>query len=223
VGQKAAKTLERWGITTIGGLARCPDEILIRNFGITGLRMKQYANGEDRSRVTDAEYEPPVKSLGHGMTFLRDLTGEEEVWPMILALSDTVACRLRESGKKAKGVSLSVKCCDLSAKEWQGCLEHPSQNALDLARRAFALFQRNYPWVKPIRALCVRAIRLDGEEECEQLSILSPAQKRQRTETVDRTVDEIRRRFGSCSIGAAATLHLEKMPHPEEDADTAGI
>ncbi len=219
VGRTASQTLYRYGITTIGALAHCPDELLTKKFGISGIRMKQYANGEDFSAVMPAGYHPPIQSVGNGITFRADLTDEAEVWPMILALSDEVACRLREADKKAKGISLTVKCCDLSVKEWQAKLDSPTQNALTIARRAFAVFCRNYTWAKPIRMLCVRAIRLDEADCAEQITLLCPAEEMEKTETVDQTVDAIRRRFGRASITSAATLRLDKMPHAAAEAE----
>ncbi len=219
VGHAASKELYRYGITTIGALAHCPDELLTRKFGIGGLRMKQYANGEDHAAVMPAGYQAPIKSVGNGITFRSDLTSEAEVWTMILALSDEVAYRLRAADRKARGISLTVKCCDLSVKEWQAKLDRPTQNALTIARRAFAVFCQNYLWVKPIRMLCVRAIRLDDADAAEQITLLCPAEEMAKTETVDQTVDEIRRRFGRTAITSAATLRLDKMPHADVETE----
>lgn len=106
VGPATARTLSRYGIYIIGELAQAPDDLLIRKFGICGPRMKAFANGEDRSLFMHKEYEAPIKSVGNGITFLSDLVNEREVWPMILALADEVARRLRRARKKARGVSL---------------------------------------------------------------------------------------------------------------------
>lgn len=90
---------------------------------------------------------------------------------MILALSDEVARRLRDAHKKANGVSITVKCNDLSWKEWQTKLDRPTNNTKEIAKRVYEHFGRNYPWVKPIRAMTVRAIRLNEDNVSEQLSI----------------------------------------------------
>ena len=219
VGRASIKVLNRFGVRTIGELARCSDEFLSYKFGIDGLRMKRYANGEDSSEVMRQEYEFPVKSVGNGITFLSDLYTEAEVWPMLLALSDEVAQRLRAAHKKANGVSLTVKCSDLSWKEWQAQLEFRSNNACEIARRCFELFRQNYPWVKPIRALTVRAIRLTDDSLSEQLSFFRDNERIERLEKLDRTVDEIRGRFGRRAICSASTLKLDKMPSSDETAE----
>ena len=53
----------------------------------------------------------------------------------------------------------------------------------------------------PIRMLTVTAINLVDENESEQLSIFDTGgQRRKEAESLERTVDEIRRRFGDNSI-----------------------
>ncbi len=219
VGRSAMRELRKYGIDTIGALAACPESFLVSRFGINGTRMKKFANGEDTSSVTPQDYEAPIKSVGNGITFLADLKTEGEVWPMILSLADEVARRLRAARKKARGVSLTVKCSDLSYKEWQTALDRPSYNANDIARRAFDIFRASYPWVKPVRAMTVRAIRLTEEDTCEQLSLFDIPEAVGKRETVDRTVDEIRARFGSRSIVNAATMRLSKMPRADDEIE----
>ncbi len=212
VGRSTIRELRRYGIKTIGDIAHCPDEMLSYKFGINGLRVKQFALGKDSSAVIHRDFEFPIKSIGRGTTFTSDLTESSEVWRMILTLSDEVATKLRAAKKKAHGVSLTVKCSDLAVKEWQCGTEHPTQNALELARHAYTLFTTNYPWVKSIRALTVRAIRLDNECICEQLTIFRDADRIEKAAAKDRAVDEIRRRFGRRAITSAAIMSSDKFP-----------
>ncbi|MBR5312539.1 MAG: DNA polymerase IV [Clostridia bacterium] len=219
VGRSASRELKRFGIHTIGQLAQADERLLSLRFGINGLRMKQFANGEDTSKVMPSDYHFPVKSVGNGTTFLTDLHTEAEVKPMILALADNVAARLRSAHKKARGIALMVRCNDLSWREWQEKLDHPSQNAGELAGHAFAVFQQNYPWVKPLRAMAVRAIRLEDEDVTEQLSIFRDGECLRKMESVDRTVDEIRSRFGQYAIRSAATMRLDKLAKTDEEIE----
>ncbi len=219
VGSAASKELKRYGICTIGDLAHCSDELLMYKFGINGARMKRFANGEDTSVVMPRDYHIPIKSIGNGTTFLSDLHTNDEVLAMILALSDKVASRLRKAQKKARGISLTVKCCDLACKEWQGTLAYPTQNMGDIAHHCFSLFQQRYPWVKPVRALTIRAIRLVDPACGEQLSLFQDITQIKRKETLNQTIDEIRSRFGWNALKCAAALHLDKLPQNEDEVD----
>ena len=219
VGPAAAKELTKFGVDTIGALAKCPDILLTSKFGINGLRMKQFANGEDTSSVMKTDYSAPIKSVGNGITFLEDLENNEEVAPMILSLADEVARRLRDAHKRARGVSLTVKCCDLAWKEWQTGLDHPTSNALEISRRAFEIFTQNYPWVKPIRALTVRAIRLEADDTPEQLSMFEDNRRAEKLAMIDKAVDKIRNRYGRSAILNAAAMNLDKFPKSSDDVE----
>ena len=58
----------------------------------------RFANGEDGAPVMPAGYEPPVKSVGHGVTCVRDLEDDYEVWLVIYELAQDLGHRMREYG-----------------------------------------------------------------------------------------------------------------------------
>ena len=64
---------ERHGIRTIGDLAKTDPDFLNRRLGKNGIALWQYANGNDRSRVMNADFVSPVKSVGHGITTIEGL------------------------------------------------------------------------------------------------------------------------------------------------------
>ncbi|HPY37529.1 MAG TPA: DNA polymerase IV, partial [Clostridia bacterium] len=95
VGRATKKKLAEYGIYTIGELALAPAALLQRRLGKNGLMLKAFANGEDSSPVMHKEYVSPVKSLGHGITCNADLETFDEVWRVILYLSQDLGHRLR--------------------------------------------------------------------------------------------------------------------------------
>ena len=85
-----------------------------RNFcsgylGRNGLKLWIYANGKDTSRVMPCDYEPPVKSIGHGITCTADLATEYEVRQVLLELSQEVGRKLRKQHLAAAGVRIYVR------------------------------------------------------------------------------------------------------------------
>ena len=109
VGRATAAKLARFGVHTIGELAALPPEFLQRQLGVNGLTLHTYANGLDTSRVMDKDFVAPVKSVGHGITCVADLLTEEEVWLVMLELSQDIGHKLREYGLWATGVQITVK------------------------------------------------------------------------------------------------------------------
>ena len=91
-------------VLTIGDLARIDPELLQGWFGKNGIMLWRFANGEDTSRIMPNGYETPIKSVGHGITCSCDLHTNDEVWKVMLELSQDIGHRLRTYGLAAKGV-----------------------------------------------------------------------------------------------------------------------
>jgi DNA polymerase-4 len=104
VGRATTKKLERYGILTIGDIAKARPEFLKTLLGVNGIMLWRFANGTDQSRVMRTDYVSPVKSIGHGITCVADLENNEEAWKVMLELSQDIGHRLRVHELSAKGV-----------------------------------------------------------------------------------------------------------------------
>lgn len=107
IGSRLEKKLNRIGVKTVGDLAHLPLEYLERKWGIMGNQLYYHAWGVDLSRV-EGHYRPLPKSLGRGITLLRDYQDEEEIETVIFELAETVARRTREHRLLGKTVSLGL-------------------------------------------------------------------------------------------------------------------
>lgn len=196
VGRSTVKKLNYYGIFTIGELANTSKSFLINIFGKNGELLWNYANGTEKSSVTRNDYVIPIKSVGHGITALRDLERSEDVWPVILELSQDIGKKLREYGKYAFGVAIEVRDCDLNHQQWQCKLPIATYSSLYIAKRAYSLFLQSYKWSRDIRSITVRAINLVSSETPQQISLLSETQKIDKIERLEIVVDNLRERFG---------------------------
>lgn len=210
VGPKAAYVLHRFGFHTLGKLALADDYFLRLQFGKMGAVLKGYARGEDLSPVLPCDFEPPMKSIGHGSTVAKDLETPEEVWTLILALSQEIGEKLRFHKKRAQGVALVCKDRNFFAKTLQKRLLLPTDCTMTLAREAFSLFRERYVFREPLRSVTVRAIDL-MREEAQQLSLLT-AREDVRAERIDAVTDSIRTRFGKNALTPARLLSSEPLP-----------
>ena len=218
VGRATTQKLQRYGIFTIGQLAALEPKTLKTWFGVNGLRLWQYANGTDISQVMQKDYVSPIKSIGHGITCIADLENEDEVWKVMLELSQDVGQKLRVHELEAKCVQVTIRCSDLCFRQFQCQLETPSQNATEIAKTGFSLLREKYIWNGPIRAVTIRAINLRPKNQNVQLDLFDDAAKRERLERLDATIDEIKRRFGKHSIFPATLMGDLKMP-PKRDVE----
>ena len=103
VGWATTKKLAKYGVYTIGDIAKRDPGRMRQWLGINGLALWNFASGLDNSRVMHREFESPVKSVGHGITRNKDVCTEEEAWLVLLALSQDIGHRLRIHGLAAGG------------------------------------------------------------------------------------------------------------------------
>ena len=224
VGRATTAKLGRFGIRTIGGLAAASPELLRRQLGVNGLALHSFANGLDTSRVMDKDFSAPVKSVGHGITCVTDLVSEDEVWRVMLELSQDIGHKLRQYGLLATGVQLCIKDKSLNVAQFQGPLPYAVLSPLDIARRARRLFDENYDWHAPVRAVTVRAINLIPGETPEQLNFFEDPSRLERSEKLFDCVEELRRRFGKRSVIPASLAGDLKMPeYRDHDLTLPGL
>ena len=219
VGRSTEKFLSSYGIHTIGQLANAYPDLMQRKLGKNGMVLLAFANGEDRSKVAPQDYEPPMKSIGHGLTTMQDLENNAEVWNIMLALTQDIGHKLRVYNKNAAGVAIYIRYIvdkQIAGKQWQCQLPVRTHSAAVIAKEAYRLFERSYGWEYPIRSVTVRAINLCSQDLPEQLQFFSDAATVERKEKLETAVEDIRRRFGKYAIQPACLCQDIKMPTDRE-------
>ncbi len=222
VGRSAAQTFEKFNIRTIGDLARFDRESLFTLLGKSGAQLHDFASGMDQSPVAPASRHAPPKSVGSGLTFSKNLQGQEEIRAGITQLSHQVAARLRRNHMKCQGVSLAIRDPGFRDLSRQQRLSAPTCLAREIARAAEALADGCWNMSSPVRALTVTAIYLIPEDEAgAQLDLLAGTQdlERQRLERLEGTLDLIRAKYGS---GAIAPASASRDPGEDRHAPPPG-
>ena len=217
VGRAAARTLERYGVRTIGQLAAFDRQALTALLGKQGGQLWNYANGLENSPVAPAGQYTPPKSVGNGETFPRDLITREEVHRGVALLADQVAVRLRRHRMKAATLQVTIRAPDFKDICRQRPLPAPTCTARELTRAAMDILEHSWKAGAPIRAITLTAQNLIPEEEAaEQLGLFAPEEpkRRDRAEKLERVVDQLREKYGHDAVTSAA---LATPPEPEED------
>ena len=212
VGRATAAKLSNYGIHTIGDIAATEPDFLKRLLGVNGLQLWQYASGKDDSPVMHKDFVSPIKSVGHGITCVADLLDDEEVWKVMLELSQDVGHRLRLHKLKATGVQISIRSNNLGFRQFQAPLSLSTQSPMVIAKKAHTIFQANYRWSTPVRAVTVRAINLIPQGMPEQIDLFADMRRVEKAEKLDDCIEEIRRRFGKKAVFQACLLGDLKMP-----------
>ena len=192
--------------------------------GKQGRQLWEYTNGLDNSPVARTSEGEKIKSVGNGVTFTRDLITEDDIITAVTSLSDTVAGRLRRYGMKACGVKVDIKDPYFKVISRQKQLFSPTNLAGELAKNALDIIHSSWKSGSPIRMLTITGINLTDEFFDEQLSLFGvSSDDRQKGEQIERTMDEVRKKYGSSSIGFAAVLDNDigayVRGYAEEEAD----
>lgn len=209
VGFATAQKLRSAGISTIGDLASASGIRLESLLGKQGPLLIKYASGRDDSPVSLSGERDRIKSVGNGITFSRDLKSAEDALTAVTSLSDTVAGRLRKYGFKAKGVKVDIKDASFKNISRQKQLVKPTHLSSDIKQAAMELISSSWRFPDPIRLITVTAINLTDGEEGEQLSFFgngyssdseSAAAAEEKSDSIEKAMDDIRRKFGDSSI-----------------------
>lgn len=211
VGKAAAQVLHKNFITTIGDLANTPPERLKKLLGIGGEALWQQANGMDDSPVLRPGEGEPVKSVGNGMTFCRNLIGEEDMKAGLMLLCESVGLRLRRHGLLAKSVALHIKDPSFKTISRQMQLPGAIQTTKELYDAALPLLLRSWDVNAPIRTLTVTASHLCEREEggCQISLFPADALRQEKQAKLETAIDKVRCRFGNDSVSMGAVLSCD--------------
>lgn len=214
IGRKTADKLRLLNISTIGDLATADRTVLRYHFGITADKMIDAAAGNgDRTVSRFDDYHEP-KSVGHGTTMASDVDSLERAVPVIYALSEMVASRLRKYGLQAGGVSVSVKNNRLQSFTRQALLPAPTSNASDIADKAIEILKANCTFSPPVRALSVYTQKLSGTGTSPlQFSLLEEDQKSKKENELEKSIDKIRNKYGFDSVKRAIVMDADTQSH----------
>jgi DNA polymerase-4 len=206
VGAKSATALREYGVATIGDLAALPDDLLERRFGRFGASLGARARGLDDDPVAGRD---APKSIGHEHTFDVDTSDRDQIERTLLAMSEGVSERLRDSGVKASTITVKIRDTTFRTITRQRTLPDPTdltepifRTALDLAR----------PEVRGVR-IRLLGVTASGLGERDQLALFAADDPRRRRAI--EAADAVRHRFGERAI-TRARLVGSRLPSPFE-------
>lgn len=217
VGRATAPKLASMGIDTIEELAALPRELYAYRMGKHGEKLWLYANGLDTSPVMNIDTFAPIKSIGRGITAVRDLVDGSEVSKVIYALSRMVAKKLRENEFAATAVQITVKDDSLVSHDYQCPLPFETNSGCVIYTRASELFYARHDWHKNVRSITVRAINLVSALEPRQTDFDFDSVRIDKKERLDRAEDSINLRYGADTVKPMSLLCDLHIPQSHAD------
>lgn len=223
-GKSSVQTLNKLGIRTIGDLAQTDRQILSAHLKSHGVMLWEYANGIDPSKVAPVPEE--AKGIGNSITLSKDVTERRQAARTLLSLSESVGGRLRAAGQLAGIVSVEIKYSSFRSVSHQTSLFSHTDSTQLIYETSCRLFDELWDG-SPIRLLGIRTSRLAGAGEPSQLSLfdleirqpqkppgcpessgpgMSAPSSRQKLEALDKTLDQIRQKYGKDAVVRGSLL-----------------
>ena len=216
-GKSSVEVLRKLGILTIGDLARFDPKILEAHLKSHGITLWEYANGIDTSRVETVHAR--AKGVGNSTTLSQDALSKEEVYPVLLSLSESVGRRLRESHELAGNVCTEIKYATFQSVSHQKILYTPTASTELIYRTACSLFDELWNG-SPVRLLGIRTSKLVKDTEPVQLSLFDIATQKpvsEKQKKLDAALDSIRSRYGADAVKRGSLLTPPSDPLLRKD------
>ena len=200
IGRETMKRLEAIGVRTVRDLRTAEQSRLEAVFGRFAERARQRAAGIDDRGVVPERAE---KSISAEETYDADLAEPEHMERELLRLSERTSRRLRKAELMAGTIQVKIRQADFTTFTRQQTLTPPGHGTDQIYAVACKLLRT---WLGDNPGARVRLLGVGG-------SRLSPARQadlfdtpREQAAPVDKTVDEIRERFGNSALSRARTL-----------------
>lgn len=214
VGHSSASKLELLGIRTIGDLAHMDPLILESHLKSHGRVIWEYANGIESTHI-DARAKTDNKGIGNSTTLSSDVTDEASAFRVLLALSESVAGRLRKADSLAGMVSVEIKYSTFESVSHQMQLATPSQSTQAIYEAAARLFRELWNGT-PVRLLGIRTSKLT-DSQVRQMNLFDYV-KNEKQEKLDQALDSIRQKYGRQAIMRGSFLE-ENSPRKNTPYD----
>lgn len=205
IGKRTEKRLNKLGIYTVKDLANSNPDLLKKEFGVIGVQHWFHANGVDESNVKEP-YRPKSKGLGNSQVLPRDYVVQYEIELVLKEMAEQVAIRLRRARKKTTNVAIFIGHSKSEQKRpinTQMRIE-PTQSTKTLSEVVITLFRKKYTG-GAVRSIGVRYENFVSEDIV-TYSLFDDVEAIEKTEKLERTIDDVRERFGFLAIQKASAL-----------------
>jgi DNA polymerase-4 len=214
VGERAAETLHKLGLSTVGDLANAPVGMLRGALGdASATHLHELAWGRDPRRVVSEHVD---KSIGAEMTYDTDVADPMIIRRSLLALSEKVGARLRAGGHVGRTIAIKVRLADFRTVNRSRTVPTTTDVAREIFETSWALFEA-LGASEHIRLIGVRVEGLAAEATASrQLTLGEPERGWREAEAAG---DALAARFGRSIVGPASLLgrsdlrRTENHPH----------
>ena len=202
VGKATTRKLFDLGIRTIGELAQADEEMIKAHLKTPGLIVQGYARGEDLQPYMFTH--EANKGYGNSLTAPQDIMTMEYARHLLLSLCETVGARLRTDQVKISVVAVHITTYEFQYSNKQMQLVTATDVTEEIYSAACQVFGRLWDRRTPIRQIGVHTSKV--QSDAGRQYNLFDMQKYDRLEVLNRTIDNIREKYGEDSVFRASFL-----------------
>ena len=222
VGRATKDKLEKLNIHTIGELATFSKPILTSKLGKWGEVLLSYARGQDVDPVRKYDEFEELKSIGNSITYYRDIKTDDDVYSLLILLSESVCARMKHAGFKcARTLSLVVTNDKLETTVRMTKATTPMSLSTEMAQTAFDLFKKTFSWSTALVRML--GITVSDFTEHKQLALFEDEKKKDKLVKLENVVEQMREKYGRKIINKAVILKDEHMVNLNIKGDSGSL
>lgn len=202
VGKATTGKLFDLGVRTIGELAHADEDMIRAHLKTPGLIIQGYARGEDLQPYMFTH--EANKGYGNSLTAPQDIVTADYARHLLLSLCETVGARLRADQVKISVVAVHITTFEFQYSNKQMQLLTPTDVTEEIYAAACRVFEKLWDKRTPIRQIGVHTTKV--QSDAGRQYNLFDMQKYDRLEVLNRTIDNIREKYGEDSVFRASFL-----------------
>jgi DNA polymerase IV len=206
VGPATARKLHERRISTVGDVARLPEDVLVAMLGRgSGRHLYALAHNRDPRPVVVGRRR---RSIGSQCALGRSRKTPDAVDAVLVSLVDRVTRRMRLAGRVGRTVVLRLRFGDFSRATRSHTLPRPTAHTQTVLLTARWLLAGAMPEIER-RGLTLVGVAVANLEDDAALQLVLPFDRFSGS-ALDAALDEVRRRFGSAAVTRAVLLGREQ-------------
>jgi hypothetical protein len=159
---------------------------------------------EDSAHAHGSEWKGhKIGSIGNTITPPEDLRTIEDASAIIYLIVNSICTRLKKHNMKACCISISTKDNQFNTLSRQCRVSDPTDSMNFIFNRAYALFQRHYSFINPLRSVGVRVDNLVSGDY-EQYTLFETEETKICVD-IDERIQKLTSRFGKLNVEKTST------------------
>ncbi len=201
VGKGTSETLRKMGIYTMNDISKADPRRLYNKFGINAKYLIDHSKGIENCTIKEIkDYKPKSNSISTSQILFKDYN-YEDAKKVMKEMVEVLSLQLVKKNLKAESISLYVGYSKdvIEASKISKKLQVATNIYKDLSKEYEKIYDKIVSRIAPIRRIGISFGRLSSDDY-EQLSLFVNQEKKDKEKNIERTINNIKEKFGKNSI-----------------------